>query len=183
MKHYEIILKNEKEKTYRFISWLLISVNFITLFLLAVTAAHNKAILFILTFLALLSIPALKYFRFQKGRTAFGIAFILFTITWFFTPYPWIAIINLVFLILDHISSGKLKVEFYDDKIRFPSLTGKSHDWNELSNVILKDGILTIDFKSNRIIQQQIEEESDSINEKEFNEFCVQHLNSAVERK
>jgi hypothetical protein len=39
--------------------------------------------------------------------------------------------------------------------------------------VILKDGILTIDFRNDKLIQQEI---SESINEPEFNEFCRDSL-------
>lgn len=183
MQQYEIILKNEKEKTYRFISWLLISANFITLFLYAFISENNKIIYFILAFSALLSIPVLNYFKFQKLKTRFSIAFIIFAVAWFLTPYWWIGPVNIVFLVLDKAASGKLKVEFHNDKIRFPSLINRDYPWRDLSNAILKDGILTIDFKTNKLIQQQIAEESSSVNEKEFNEFCRQHLIADAERK
>jgi hypothetical protein len=42
---------------------------------------------------------------------------------------------------------------------------------------MIKDGLLTIDFKNNRIIQQQIANISSGIDEKEFNDFCRQQLN------
>ncbi|MGC4034655.1 MAG: hypothetical protein QM764_01750 [Chitinophagaceae bacterium] len=47
-----------------------------------------------------------------------------------------------------------------------------------MSNAILKDGILTIDFKNNKIIQAEIDEEYAVVNEKEFNEFCKRQLSN-----
>ena len=41
------------------------------------------------------------------------------------------------------------------------------------ANVILKDNILTIDFKNNKLIQVEIE---NNINEIQFNEFARQQL-------
>lgn len=46
------------------------------------------------------------------------------------------------------------------------------YPWDQLDNVILKDNILTIDFKSNRIIQADLAGENEAINETDFNRFC-----------
>jgi hypothetical protein len=43
----------------------------------------------------------------------------------------------------------------------------------------MKDGVLTIDFKNNKIIQQSIDEARSSVNEKEFNEFCQKQLQAS----
>ncbi len=74
-------------------------------------------------------------------------------------------------------ATRKLSVWFYNrqNKITHPWFI-RPLLWNDLNNAILKDGILTIDFKNNKIIQQQIDELSASINEKEFNDFCKQQL-------
>jgi hypothetical protein len=49
--------------------------------------------------------------------------------------------------------------------------------WDEVNNVILKDGLLTIDFKNNKLFQHIILNSEEDISEKEFNEFCRQQLN------
>ena len=41
---------------------------------------------------------------------------------------------------------------------------------------MLKDGLLTIDSKDNKVIQQLIDEEKTKIDEKEFNDFCKDQL-------
>ena len=48
----------------------------------------------------------------------------------------------------------------------------KSFDWNEFSNVILKDELLTLDFKNNRLIHLLVDVNFTPFNEIEFNEFC-----------
>jgi hypothetical protein len=57
-------------------------------------------------------------------------------------------------------------------KLNFPV---KEFEWNSLNNVILKDRILTLDFKDNKIIQAEIER-SQSINEQQFNLFAQSQL-------
>ena len=42
----------------------------------------------------------------------------------------------------------------------------------DLNNVILKDDLLTLDFKNNRLLQLLVTSTETDINEKEFNEFC-----------
>ena len=49
---------------------------------------------------------------------------------------------------------------------------GKSYNWSEFSNVILKDELLTLDFKNNRLIQLVVDVNFTPVNEIEFNEFC-----------
>lgn len=45
--------------------------------------------------------------------------------------------------------------------------------WNEFNNVVIKDGLLTFDFKNNRVKYIAIEEVLDEI---KFNEYCRKQL-------
>jgi hypothetical protein len=51
-------------------------------------------------------------------------------------------------------------------------LSNKGYNWEEFSNVILKDNLLTIDFANNNILQLEIDESGEVINEAELNTFC-----------
>jgi len=58
-----------------------------------------------------------------------------------------------------------------------PALTGQRIiEWRELTNVIKRDDMLTIDFKSNRLMHVEIIN-ADDISEDEFNQFCQEQLN------
>jgi len=48
-------------------------------------------------------------------------------------------------------------------------------EWSELTNVIKRDDLLTLDFKNNRLMQVQIVN-ADDVPENEFNQFCRQQL-------
>lgn len=69
------------------------------------------------------------------------------------------------------------EVIFTNDGIVYPSFPKKTFLWKDVSNVVLKDGILTIDLKNNKLIQSAISKESADINEREFNLFCKEQLN------
>ena len=68
------------------------------------------------------------------------------------------------------------KIIISDVNIILPGLTGaRVIEWIELTNVIKKYDILTIDFKNNKLLQVQVTD-TDDINEDEFNLFCRERL-------
>lgn len=46
------------------------------------------------------------------------------------------------------------------------------HEWSEFNNIILKDNLLTLDFKNNKLLQLSINESESSVDEYSFNTFC-----------
>ncbi|HET9431236.1 MAG TPA: hypothetical protein VFO70_08665, partial [Chitinophagaceae bacterium] len=60
--------------------------------------------------------------------------------------------------------------------IVYTSFPVKNITWNQVNNVILKDGLLTLDQKNNRILQVEIRNSDPDIDEKDFNEFCSRQL-------
>lgn len=46
------------------------------------------------------------------------------------------------------------------------------HFWNEFNNIILKDNVLTLDFKNNKLLQLNILEPDTEFDENNFNNFC-----------
>ena len=177
MLKYEIALKNEKAKTYLVISWLLLSSNFITLVLLTISADFKKLGPFILSLLAVVAIFLGRYFKRKYENITYSWVFFIFSLAWFLSPYDWVGYINLAFFILEPLANRKLSARIYNNKIIYPTTIPKKILWEEISNVILRDGILTIDLKNNKILQQDLDDSSSEINEPEFNDFCRQQLN------
>ena len=50
-----------------------------------------------------------------------------------------------------------------------------SYVWGNFTNIVLKDSLLTIDFKNNQLLQLTVEE-NNTADEKQFNQFCAVHL-------
>jgi hypothetical protein len=180
MKKFVIVLKNEKVKTYNIISWLIIAINFLVFLFFGISIKTGKiessflAVAGILFMIFLFQLLMKK--RKEKFNDIFIIYFLIIIFAWIKSRYYWIAVINVVLYIFQFISSRKLEIKFADAAITYPSFPIKTFQWKELNNVILKDGILTIDFKNNKLIQQTIDESSAVINEREFNEFCKKQL-------
>jgi hypothetical protein len=80
--------------------------------------------------------------------------------------------ISFLFFILYLLSVKTKLVCIGDEHILYPSFPKRKIKWNEVNNIILKDGLLTIDLNNNKIIQQLVDESVNTINEPEFNKFC-----------
>ena len=61
--------------------------------------------------------------------------------------------------------------------IYLPGMPEKKIEWQNVSNVVLKDGILTLDFKNNKLLQAPILENWTMEEEQAFNAFCYDQIN------
>ena len=53
----------------------------------------------------------------------------------------------------------------------------KNIQWSELDNVVIKDNVLTIDFKNNNLIQHTFDQsENETLDEVALNQFVKSHL-------
>lgn len=68
------------------------------------------------------------------------------------------------------------EIGFTTDEVAFNTLFKKIYDWSDFSNVLIKDAILTLDFKSNKVLQKEIEGDVPAEIEREFNEFCKEQM-------
>jgi len=67
------------------------------------------------------------------------------------------------------------EIGFSQKEIMINGFFKKRIDWEELNQVIIKDDILTIDFKNNKLIQSETDDEDDydyEVGDDEFNTFC-----------
>jgi len=179
MKKYVIGLKNEKTKTYPTISWLIVILNFIAFLYFGISrSATNSSYpfiaagLLILVFLWLLTIKKDS----KSATNKFRFFFTVIIIGWIVVPFYWAAVINLGLFIIQDITTRSPIVIFFEDRIIYPSFLKKTISWQQLNNVILKDGVLTIDCKNNRVYQNEI---ISDVDEAVFNEFCKQQLKEA----
>ncbi len=179
IKNFVFCLKNEKLKTYEKISWILILLN-ISIFLylgLMFNNAANAKWLFIGSALVLF-ISVYTFIR-KKNKDLelnYSSSFAVSAFIWFKTGFIWPGIINILLLVFEIISKRKFEIVVNESFIHYPSFPKKEIEWSELTNIILKDGILTIDMKNNKLIQVNIEESTSGVEEKYFNDFCKERL-------
>lgn len=96
------------------------------------------------------------------------------------TLYPiYIGLLFIAAGILEKYFVAKKELGFTKDGIEENGLMHKKIQWNELTNVLIKDGLLTMDFKNNKLIQLETDDEEDDdyeVDEEEFNSYCRKHL-------
>jgi CDP-diglyceride synthetase len=182
MQKYEMVLKNEKTKLYNRFALFIFVLNAIAIIYFLYSGygkikQSNNGFMALLLLINALLIYLIASFK-KKKQLAFLSLVIGISMYWILIGYWWISLIMVMLSYLYSQSKRKLKVSFAD-QIIYPSFPTRIIQWNELNNVILKDGLLTIDFKNNKIIQQLIKH-SNAIYEKEFNEFCKQQLKAAA---
>ena len=110
-------------------------------------------------------------------RLSFFIAalgFILLPEKSFFTIL--LSVLYVIPLFLERQIKFPEEIGFNDEGITINTFSKKYYPWNLITNVVLKDGLLTIDYKDNRLFQKEIEEQVSPVLESEFNEFCCSKL-------
>lgn len=178
MQQFEIVLKNDKIKSYHLIALFLIFLNLSAFIFFLVARIH-----FYESSVSILLLGLYIIYQLYSAKKK-NIAFSLNAITFFLLAGTWISLQNylaafacVVTGIFYHLSLQKLKFVFNENCVKRMNFPTAEYGWNKLSNVILKDTILTIDFTNNKLIQSEIENEKD-IDETKFNEFVQSYLNA-----
>jgi hypothetical protein len=177
MKQFELILKNEKEVSYKRIGIFLLALNLVGILFITYLKYFESWMPFIMAVIAVLAASSFLYFKNKNEKAILIGAFLLLSVAWIITGYWVVSVLDILFLTLHIAALQKPIVSISESQVIYPSFPKKKIDWQELSNLIIKDGLLTIDFKNNKIIQQHIADSSLTIDEKEFNDFCRQQLN------
>ncbi len=148
------------------------------IFSLSVTVFSKTSVELIAVIVIMLACWVYTYYRASKGDMPFfRLALLFAAVGWLFEPgATWIAVIYLLAAVLEKQVKFPQEVAFDEEEIVFNTLPKKYHAWSDIMNVILKDGILTIDFKNNKLIQKEIESYTSAKEEQEFNEFCRNNL-------
>jgi hypothetical protein len=122
-----------------------------------------------------------KWVHSRVTATGYRIALLIAGIGWYFAFHHYLVTI-LYFLCSFFEKQVKFKQEigFDDEGVTFNYFPKKHYPWHEVSNVILKDGMITVDLHNNKIFQKELESDISDAIEKEFNGFCRSHLFSFV---
>jgi peptidoglycan/LPS O-acetylase OafA/YrhL len=150
--------------------WLFSAIYFIAFILLLIAAIFYKRILnnvarhFRLLFLeSMLFLGGSVYF-WSKGLSLVAFSHAILA-----------GVLVLFMIYLRRKDDGELIIVSMSNVI-LPGLTRQRIvEWSELTNVIKRDDLLTLDFKNNRLMQVQIVN-ADDVPENEFNQFCRQQL-------
>lgn len=188
MQQFEFTLPNEKKRSYNRFALLLIILSGLSVAINHLSGGIHppfKGSVFFFISLLLLICQFLVIIGNDVHR--FLILFIAGSLAisfyWYFYGPWWAGLLYLILTLLYVLAQRKLKVEIDQQQIIYPSFPKQIIRWDELNNLVLKDGLLTIDFKNDKIIQQYPDLKTNPVNEQEFNEFCQQQLHQNPESR
>lgn len=86
-------------------------------------------------------------------------------------------------LLVFGLSIKKLEIQpiinVHTEGVNIKKLFGNPiHSWSEFNNIVLKDNLLTLDFKNNKLLQLAIIENDTSVDENIFNTFCSELIHA-----
>lgn len=122
----------------------------------------------------------------RTGAAMFRFGLFLAAVGWLMTS-NWITGYSstLLFPILYAVAGLIEKQVKFPDEIGFSAefvvvntFPKKKFTWTEIQNVVLKDNLLTVDFKNNKLIQKELNEDVAPSVEQEFNDFCKARLSN-----
>jgi hypothetical protein len=179
---YLVILKKESERTTDLLSFLLCL--FSALCFLYIQA-RNREIDYLPLFATVILLGGLIFnlIRRRRRQVRYRSLLLLAAVGWIaVTPIPWIAAVFFILFFLEHQTKRPLEIGFDLDRIVINSLIRRRYAWTDLTNVVLKDGLLTLDFKNNKLFQKEVvdDEDEDNADEEEFNMYCRQRLSANI---
>lgn len=181
MESFRIVLKNEKQRSYRRIAIFILLLHFFYFLYSLVKVNASTGFIVCISFVTLSLI--LQNGSLRSGRTSIipgWVSFLFLAVFWFVTLIFWLGLVLILLACLDLIAQQKMTVLFYADRVELPSFPRKTVRWNELANGLLKDRMLTLDFRNNHLLQVEISRESYDIDEKRFNDYCVGKINASL---
>lgn len=117
----------------------------------------------------------------KKGEAFFRLGLFICAVGWVVGPERnmWMAILYAAAGLLEKQVKFPAEIGFSDTEISFNTIPRKVLQWNEIKNVVIKDGLITIHQKNNKLTQKEIEGYVTADIEREFNDFCRRRIDAA----
>jgi len=174
MKRFDITLKNEKEKTYRFIILLFVVLHVLFFVYMLFDEQLWKKGVGGLVITLLYSCYRLLITNTSRQKFSLGSGYFLVLSFFQLTTAGGFGGIELILYTLSAIAITPVMLAFTSADIKKTGFPFKKYQWNQLLNVVLKDNILTLDFKNNKLLQAEIA--TTNINDEAFNIFAKEQL-------
>jgi hypothetical protein len=177
MQQFEIILKNNKQRSYHTIAIINLVLNTLVFIFLSFYDLFRPVALTSVLAIGLYVLLRWYVVKKQPASPFFDeFVFIIPAMCWFgFGNYLLMGVL-VVLGILYRLSIQKIQFVFTRSSVVKTNFPKKTFEWNSFSNVVLRDNILTMDFKNNHLIQSEIEH-PESIDQRDFNEFAQSKIN------
>ncbi len=176
---YVVTLKN-KQTQYLDITGFLLSFISVLFFILEMFNTKTISIPYLIGSVFILGLLSWNIFRgrIRKIKVYYSRSLLIAALVWMKMPfYQWLSFVFILLALLEYQAKYSIEIGFSDSEILMNTIIKKKFKWTEFSNIVLKDGILTLDFANNKIWQREVEDdEEDDTEEIEFNNYCKKKL-------
>lgn len=177
-----IDIPNEKAATYKIVTLIVLLLNFFMFGFVFMHASAASSSAAAVAGLLCSGIATVYYLLNKKHLRSPYLEMIFFAdaVLWLLWANYIAALLMVIFSFLSYYATKKIQITFTDDEIIYPSFPVKKYAWSEVENVVWKDDILTIDLKSNKLLQLNINKSfAEGFDAAAFNEFAAQRISKA----
>ena len=177
---YVVVLKNQHTKYINVLGFLL-GILSIVFFVNELLEPGQTGFVYLIgvVFIAGVLIWNVYHSVYKHEKVYYSRALLIAALVWMKMPYyQWLSFVFIILALLEYQAKFAVEIGFSDNEIKLNTLFKKKYRWSDFTNIVLKDGILTLDFANNKILQREIEDddEEDDADEKEFNDYCQRQL-------
>lgn len=174
---YVVTLKNQSVNRINIISRLVAGIS-AAFFLYQQVKSGWHTYLFLASFLLIAGGLSWNWYSAKKHKpVSYSRILLVAGVTWFAMPFLfWIGLPLIAMALLEKQARFHLEIGFTRERIVFNTLIKQKFSWSEFNNILLKDEILTLDFKNNKLIQKETLDDDGDADEEEFNAYCSSRL-------
>jgi hypothetical protein len=181
-KTYDYIVTIKPARNYRGFNWLTQLLLLIAFALIAYTLFQKKlsqtliaeGIICLVIIAGGWIFPKLTFFRTKYSLVAAALGIFIIV------GNSWVALAYFILSLLERQINFMQELGVDEYGVTFNSFPKKIYHWNQISNIVLKDGLITLDLNNNRIFQKELDNDTTLEMESEFNEFCRSHIHSSA---
>lgn len=177
---YVVVLKQRDFKLVDNITLMMLFLAIVVLMESALTPFSDASVFPVTVVALIIGWVAFTFVKKRNGKTAYFRIAMLFA-AWGLMmtlpmPYTWLAAAYVIAAVAEKQVKFPREVAFDEEEVVFNTFPRSHYHWSEFSNVVLKDGLLTIDFKNNKLLQKEIDSHVAPQMEKDFNDFCKERI-------
>lgn len=181
MNQFVFTLKDNNQKAFNTFFWFLYFLHLIAVSFIITNTKDPRQKIFALVFFILLILFTAIFYLLKKNIKLFNYQLLIFVLMVLCWPLqaawlPAIVVIAVILFALKVLKVKNMAVFTMENVIIKRSLFKKVYLWPVIENVVLKDGLLSVDLKNNQLIQLEPLATDTLIDEQLFNQFCRQQL-------
>lgn len=178
---YVVSLKIQHSKSID-IFGILLSVGSVAFFVWELILQQHLSFAYLVGAVFVTGLLVYNLWRSYKGhKVYYSRGLLIAALVWMKMPYgQWLSFLFIILALLEYQAKYSLEIGFTDSQVVINSLFKKRYAWNQFDNIVLKDGLITLDFKNNKILQRElVDDEENEADEDEFNQYCREQLKKA----